>query len=84
MTVTADEVKIIAEEAADAAVRKMFEQFGVDLSSPESIIKFQDDMRHLRTWRESTELIKRQGLKSAVGFIVAGLLGYFVLAFQRH
>lgn len=78
------EVKEVAEEAAEMAVAKVLKSLGIDVTDTKSIEKFQENMRHLNTWREASELVKRQTLKTAVGVIVTGLLGYIVLAFQRH
>ena len=73
-----------AEEAADRAIGKLFLTLGVDLSDPKAVIAFQDDLRFLANWRESTQAVKRKALLTAVGVLVAGTLGYFWLAFRGH
>ena len=65
-------VKKTAEETAHQVMRQTLLVMGVDTSNP---LAFQADMQHLRAWRESIATVKRQGLLSAVGIIVAGVLG---------
>lgn len=81
---TRDDVNKVAEEAAERAIGKMFLALGVDVSDPKAVIKFQDDLRFLDRWRESTEAVKRKALLTAVGVMVAGAIGYLLLAFRGH
>lgn len=81
---TRGEMEEVAEESADKAIKKLFLAFGLDLNDPKEIIKFQDDLRHVRMWRESTEAAKRHALKTAIGVLVAGGLGYIALLFRWH
>lgn len=78
------EMERIAEESADKAIRKLFLTVGIDTSDPKEIIAFQDDLRHVRMWRESTEAAKRHALKTIVGALVLGGLGYIALLFRWH
>ena len=80
---THDDINKTAEEA-DRALRKLFLTLGVDLSDPKAVIAFQDDLRFLASWRESTQAVKRKALLTAVGTIVARILGYLLLAFRAH
>ncbi|MBZ0147988.1 MAG: hypothetical protein K8F62_10665 [Pseudorhodoplanes sp.] len=73
-----------AEEAADRAIGKLFLTLGVDLSDPKAVIAFQDDLRFLSHWRESTQAVKRKALLTAVGVIITGAIGYLLLAFRGH
>ena len=73
-----------AEEAADRAIGKLFLTLGVDLSDPKAVIAFQDDLRFLASWRESTQAVKRKALLTAVGVIITGAIGYLLLAFRGH
>jgi len=68
-------VKNTAEETARRVVTETFLTFGVDASTPTSAIEMQLDMQHLRAWRTSVATVKRQGLITAVGIIVVGILG---------
>jgi hypothetical protein len=81
---TPDDVNRIAEEAADRALGKLFLTLGVDLSDPKAVIAFQDDLRFLSRWRDSTQAVKRKALLTAVGVIITGALGYFWLVFRGH
>jgi hypothetical protein len=81
---TPDDVNRIAEEAADRALGKLFLTLGVDLSDPKAVIAFQDDLRFLSQWRDSTQAVKRKALLTAVGVIITGALGYFWLVFRGH
>lgn len=81
---TPDDVNRIAEEAADRALEKLFLTLGVDLSDPKAVIAFQDDLRFLARWRDSTQAVKRKALLTAVGVIITGALGYFWLVFRGH
>jgi hypothetical protein len=66
--------KIVAE-----AVSETLLQLGIDASDP---VEMQKDMAHLRAWRESVNTVKQQGLVTAVGILVAGMLGLLWLAFK--
>jgi hypothetical protein len=77
-----DDVNRTAEEAADRALGKLFLTLGVDLSDPKAVIAFQDDLRFLSQWRDSTQAVKRKALLTAVGVVVSGVVGYLLLAFR--
>lgn len=76
-----EDISRIAEAAAEKGIQKAFLAIGIDASDPEAIIKMQADFIHLRTWRESTEAVKRKAYLTAVGVLVAGALGYLLVAF---
>lgn len=65
-------VKRTAEETAHQVMRQTLLALGIDTANP---LAFQADMQHLRAWRESISTVKRQGLLTAVGILVAGILG---------
>lgn len=71
---THDEIQHIASEAAKQAVRELLVAMGVNANDPEALLKMQADFRHLRTWRESADTVRKQGLKTAVGILVSGFL----------
>ena len=73
-------VKHTAEETAREVVRHTFITLGIDVANP---IEMQADMQHLRAWRNSISTVKRQGLISAMGVIVVGLLGLIWTAIQH-
>lgn len=70
-----DEMREIAEQAADRALQKFFLQLGVDATEAGAVLAMQKDFAYLRTWRESIDLVKRRGLAAAVTVIVTGVLG---------
>jgi len=72
---TEHELKKIVSEA----VSETLLQLGIDVSNP---VEMQKDMAHLRSWRESVATVKQQGLITAVGIVVAGLIGLIYMAFK--
>jgi hypothetical protein len=82
---TPAEIKEIASEAADEAVRKLLLTLGVATGDEKAMLAMQADFRHLRTWRESVETVKRRGLIAAVSFLVpAGLTALYIGFFKGH
>lgn len=79
---TEAEIKQLADTAAHEAVKRTLLALGIDASDPEAIIAMQADFRHLRTWRESTEAVRRKAFLTAVAVIVTGALGYLWVAFK--
>lgn len=79
-----DEIRHIAAEAARAAVNELLVNFGVNVQDPNGIITLQKDFAMLRSWRESVETVKQQGLKTAVIFIVTGIMGALWVVFKGH
>ena len=51
-------------------VHQTFVTLGVDAKSP---IEMQKDFQHLRDWRQTTDAVKRKGILTLAGLIVAGL-----------
>ena len=80
---TTDETREIAKTAAREAVREMMITMGVDTSSPEAMIEMQKDFQSLRAWRRSVQTVQRQGIISAVGVIVVGVLGLIYMHFRQ-
>ena len=68
-------VKETAERTAEEVLRHAFLSLGIDMTNPSAIVSAQADMQHLRAWRNSVETVKRQGLLTAVGIIIAGVIG---------
>ena len=66
--------KIVAEAVAETLLT-----LGIDTSDP---VELQKDMAHLRAWRESVATVKKQSLVTAVGIIIAGVLGLLWLGFK--
>jgi len=74
-----DELEKLARRAAEEAVAQTLTALGVDMSAP---IEMQKDFAHLRSWRESTEHLKKQTLFAMIGVVVTGGLGLLVVAFR--
>lgn len=66
--------RIVAE-----TVKETLTRMGIEADDP---IETQKDMAHLRSWRTSTETIKRQSLLTAIGILTAGVLGLIWLAIK--
>lgn len=64
--------KIVAE-----AVAETLTHLGIEASEP---LEVQKDMQHLREWRESIDTVKRQSLITAIGILLAGVLGLVWMA----
>ena len=72
---TEHEIRKIVAETVDQTLTRL----GVDTENP---IELQRDLQHLRDWRLAAAAVKRQGLISAVGIIVAGILGLMWLGLK--
>lgn len=64
---TEDEIKKIVSVTVSETLLKM----GVNADDP---IEAQKDFMHLRSWRQSTEAVKRQSMLAAIGVVTAGML----------
>ena len=64
---TEDEIKKIVSVTVSETLLKM----GVNTDDP---IEAQKDFMHLRSWRQSTEAIKRQSMLATIGVVTAGML----------
>lgn len=80
---TTEVVNVAVKGAVKEATKEVLEStllaLGLDLKQP---LEIQKDMLHVRSWRTSTETIKRQGLLTAVIIIVTGLAGLIWAAVQ--
>ena len=76
---TEDEAKSIAKTAAKEAIVETFLALGIDTHEATEV---QRDMAFVRNWRLSTEAVKRQGILTAVGVLVVGILGLIWLAIR--
>lgn len=60
----------MSRESADAAVKKVFAILGVDVSDPESVEEFREDLRFSKNFRQ----LSNHGLKASVGAICVGIV----------
>lgn len=75
-----EDVKLIAAEAARAAVLEMLVTLGINARDPDAILDMQKDFAYVRVWRQSIDTVKTQSIKTAVGVLVTGLLGALYVA----
>lgn len=59
--------RVVAETVEQTLVR-----MGVDHTQP---LEFQQDLAYLRSWRKSSETVKRQSLLTAIGIMTTGFIG---------
>lgn len=81
---TEAEIKHVAEEAAEGALRKFLLMIGVDVSSPAAMIELQADFRHLRNTRTTATAIWQKVLMVVVGSAVTGIIGAVVYYVTHH
>ncbi len=72
-------VSATADEAARRAAHEVLVALGIDVSKP---FEMQRDFQHLRSWRESSEAVKRYGILTLIGLFLTGIVGAVVAAFR--
>ena len=83
--ISPDQIEKIAEEVALRTVNKMFLALGANTGDPSEITKLQKDLAHLRSWRESTDAIKKRGLLTVVTVVVTAGMGWILtFIFKWH
>lgn len=73
--VSRDELRHIISDG----VREALLSLGIDAKDP---LQTQADLRYLRNWRISVETAKSKGLLVAVGILVTGAIGAFILGLK--
>ena len=68
-----------ARKVAREAVRETLQLIGLDVSNPGDL---QRDFQFIRSWRVSSEAVKRQSIMTAIGIITAGVCGLIYMAFK--
>jgi hypothetical protein len=76
-----ERTEAIAERAAERAVIKTLLAIGIDISSPGSILRAQDNFSFLDTLNSGQKAVKRKVGLTAIGVLVTGLIGYVLLVF---
>ncbi len=71
---TREDMKDVAEEAAEKALSRMMLIFGVDTHDPKSLIRLQQDFSRLRKWGDAYETVQKAGVYTLVTTAVTGLL----------
>ncbi len=72
MNVDDDKVREIVRVTVKETLNELFMGLGVDVKDPTEV---QKDFAFVRSWRESSDAVKRQGLIGAAGFLVLAVLG---------
>lgn len=77
-----EEIKDIAEAAAEKAVAGMMFNLGLRVGDEESVLRARALMTHLGKQYDACETVKRHSLKtflSAIGTVAASIVGYLVM-----
>lgn len=72
---TRDEIRQIAQEAADAAVSQCLLKIGINTEDPEAVIKFQGDLNDLRGMASFFRDMKNKGAIAAWLMIITAIVG---------
>ena len=78
------EVKAIAENAAEEALRKFLLVLGVDVSTGPATIELQRDFHHLRQSRLTARTLWDKVLSAAAGSLGTAIVGGLVLYFSTR
>lgn len=68
------------EQIVRRTVRQTLTELGVEASDP---VRMQRDFQWLRDWRETSESVRRKGLLTIIGILVAGTLGALWMGLQH-
>lgn len=71
---TRDEAKIVAQQAADEAVKRTFTALGLDIGDGEAVIEAQKDFAHVRRHRRTCEMVQRQSIKVTVAVVMTSAI----------
>lgn len=69
-------------EQARLLVRAVFEEMGIDVSTPDARIELQKDLAFIREWRQATNATRSFALKAVVTLVVSGLVGLVLIGFK--
>ncbi len=72
--ISENEVRIIAEAAAEVSIAKLFEVFGVDVTTQDGRKSLQDDFTFLRDARTGTASVRKAGVFAIIGTLVTAIL----------
>lgn len=76
-------VHAASKELVREAVVQTLQSFGIDVSDPDSIIKFQRDMHYLRDIRLQSETNKGNAIRKGIEYIIAGIVAAIMVAFGQ-
>lgn len=81
LEMTEVEAAAIAKRAAEDAVQRLLMRLGIDTEEPESFATFRRNQQFLTEWRQNAEIVKKQGIRTVVGVLLAGALGWLGYVF---
>lgn len=76
-----DEVRKIVKEAARQTVNEVLSSLGLDARD---IKDAQRDFIFLRSWRETTEVVKKRGFAATVTLLLSGIAALIVMALKGN
>lgn len=79
---TKGEMEVVAERAAEKAIAKTFLQLGIDVSTPEAVLKAQRVITFGFVAYDTHNAIKSAGWKTGVGILVTGTAAILLLGFK--
>lgn len=77
MSLTREEMEVIVAETTT----KVLNNFGFDAKDAREL---RADLAHLRSWRQSTDIIKVMTIRTAVTVFVTGFLGIIWIAIETY
>lgn len=80
---TESEIKNIAADAAEGALRKFMLVLGVDISTPAATIELQKDFAHVRQARLTMGAVGNKILMVLTGSAVTGIVGAVLFYFSH-
>ena len=72
---TEEEIKKLVADT----VKQTLTQLGIEQDKP---LEYQKDMAFVRSWRTSSEAVKRQSMLTATGIIITGFIALIWLAIK--
>lgn len=77
---TAQKIRGEIREQVDEGVTDALTRVGIDTENP---ISAQHDAQFVREWRKTTAAVKRKGMLTAVGILIAGSMGAIWLGLRE-
>jgi len=68
--------------AVEDGVKRAMLTIGIDISEPNAVLESQKDFQHLRSFRQSTDAVKRHSILAMITIMVSGIAGAIWLAIR--
>ena len=78
---TDEEIKTLAQTAADKAVHQTFRMFGVDTNDQDSVNEFRHDLIWTREMRKTIKGVQSKTLMVIIGLVAAGMFTAMIKGF---